>query len=97
MQEVKTETRHHGTQKPMPVSPEVENMLLHVAMRSINESSHDIVDNAVVVTGCDHSHYAELEDTVASYQTQYPGRKLLFYDFGLTKQQQINVSELIVS
>ena len=84
--------QHNGTQKSMPVSTEVEEMLMHIAKHSIDKSTPDIVRQAAVVTGCEKTHYTEIQDAIASYQRQYPGRKIIFYDLGLTKPQRVDVS-----
>ena len=56
------------------------------------EITPDIVRQAAVVTGCEKTHYTEIQDAIASYQRQYPGRKIIFYDLGLTKPQRVDVS-----
>ena len=77
---------------PMPVSLEVYKMLLHVSRRSLDESSWDAVRHAAVVTACDSSHFEEVKDAVASYQTHYPGREIIIYDLGLSSWQKRDVN-----
>ena len=89
--------KHNGTQKPLPVSGEVAEALRYVAARSINKPSREVVRRAAVVTGCDISHYREMLDAVAAYQTQYPGRKLIFYDLGLKDPEKREVIWFMIS
>ena len=55
-------------------------------------SSREIVREFVVVMGVSSSHYNEAQDAVASVQKNFPGKKLLYFDWGLTDEQRHHVS-----
>ena len=45
------------------------------------------LDDFVFVTAADEGHFAEVFDAVASIQTQYPDKVIIFYDLGLSFPQ----------
>ena len=83
----------------MPISPRIAEDLMRLGRRSLDKPSMQNVLDAALVTGCDKSHFKEIQDAIASVQNFFPEKKIIFYDLGLTISQKIKVStaQVIIS
>ena len=76
----------------MPISPRIAEDLMRLGRRSLDKPSMQNVLNAALVTGCDRTHFGEIQDAIASVQHFWPVKKIIFYDLGLTSSQKVEVS-----
>ena len=57
--------------------------------------STNVLQQFVPVTGASSDHFTESIDGVASMQTNMPGKKIIYYDLGLTPAEIAQVSKRI--
>jgi hypothetical protein len=55
------------------------------------ELEQKVLENFVFVTAASSNHFEESRDAVASMQTQFPGKLILYYDLGLEPKQVTEV------
>ena len=62
--------------------------------KSVDDAKEVDVEQIVLVTAADKSHFQESKDSIASAQKNFPKKQIIFYDLGLKAQDkgQVGVS-----
>ena len=76
--------------KPFNVSMKTVRAL-HLEPKSYTTLTAANAERIVVVTGASRDHFEESKGMVDSVQKYMPGRRIIYYDLGLTKSQASEV------